>query len=197
MPPNPNPSNLFNPMTFWTDVGLRALETALSSTQNISDGVDRLARAGASAEAPDPVPAIRGAPSDSADSPADFGLGLAMHMQRTTIDLLSQAWQQWISTVGTLASLGAGRSFRDTVERQNPWLNTLRERLAGEAETAATRGGSPRSSPRPGDSGLERRSEGSVMEHAAAMGGRKQPRRGGRVKSKSTAGSPSGGRGQR
>ena len=36
-----NLPNLFNPMSFWTDAGLNALDAAVSSTQNIGDGVDR------------------------------------------------------------------------------------------------------------------------------------------------------------
>ena len=195
--PNMNPSTLFNPMAFWTDVGLSALDTALSSTQNISDGVDRLTRVGARAEAADPAPAIRSAAHQGTDMPADFGLGLALRMQRTTLDLLGQAWQQWIGTLGTLASLGAGRSFRDAVERQNPWLNTLRESLAGEAEAAATRAGSPGSSRRQGGSSRERHVDDRVMEHAAATAEPKRPRRGGRVKSKAGTRSRSSSRRER
>ena len=33
--------NLFNPMMLWTDMGRRALEMTLSSSQNIGDGIDR------------------------------------------------------------------------------------------------------------------------------------------------------------
>ena len=36
--------NLFNPMMLWTDMGRRALEMTLSSSQNIGDGIDRLSR---------------------------------------------------------------------------------------------------------------------------------------------------------
>jgi hypothetical protein len=167
-------------MAFWTDVGLRALDTALASSQNIGDGVDRLARAGAGAEVAEATPAARIESGDRADLPADFGLGVVLRMQRTTVDLMAQAWQQWLSTFGTLASLGAGRSFRDAVEHQNPWLKTLSESLAHATETAL-RVSSPDASRRP-SAGRERPAESRLMEHAAATSEPKRPRRGGRAK---------------
>ena len=196
MPADLNPSKLFNPMAFWTNVSMSALDTALSSTQKMTDGVDRLARAAATAEAIAPAPTIRSAPRDSAELPTDFGFGLALQLQRSTFDLMAQAWQQWLSAVGTLASLGAGSSFR-AVERQNPWLNALSGRLAGEAETAATRAGSPASARQQGGNGQERRTERGAIDHALAAAGPRRRSRGGPAKPKSASRSPGSSRGRR
>ncbi|MEO8654236.1 MAG: hypothetical protein ABI409_08945 [Ramlibacter sp.] len=196
MPADLNRSNLFNPMSFWTDVGMSALDTALASTQNMTDGVDRLARAGARAEAIAPAPVIRSAPRDSADLPADYGFGLALQLQRSTFDMMAQAWQQWLSAVGTLASLGAGSSFR-AVERQNPWLSALSERLAGDAETAATRAGSATPAREHGGNGPERRTERGAIDHALASAEPRRRSRGGRAKPKSASRSTGSSRGRR
>ena len=160
--------DLMSPMTFWRDLGLSALDQALSSTQDISDGVDRLARAGASVEPAEPaVSPAAAAVVERAVLPADFGLTLVLQAQRATLDLMMQGWQQWIASVGTLASLGAGSTF-NSVERLNPWLNTLRERLVSEAETAEARAASRGSSPRQRGDSPQRHAERSDMEHALA-----------------------------
>lgn len=193
-----NSLNLFNPMAYWTDLGLRALDTAVSSSQDIGDGVDRLARVRASAEPADPVAVVRSAPGERSGPAADFGLGLALRMQRTALDLMTQGWEQWISTLGTLASLGAGRSFRDAVASQNPWLNTLREKLVSEAEAAEARAGSRGSSPRQRGDGPARHAQRSDAEHALASAA--PPRRSrttSRARSKSSARAPSGTRARR
>lgn len=182
--PNPvtdafNPSNLFNPMAFWTDVSLNALDRTLASTQNISDGVDRLARAGASAsvEKVTQHSAGRSATRDVADMPTDMGLGLALRMQRTTFELMIQGWQQWMAAFGTLASLGAGSTFRDTVERQNPWLKNMRESLTGEAQSDLARRASTVAR-RPNGEDREAHSGRDATEHAAATSGARRPRGG-------------------
>jgi len=127
--------NLFNPMMFWTDMGMRALEKTLSSSQNISDGIDRLSRAGASPEASEAVVApIATASQEPAPAfPAIPDLNLFLQMQRTTVDLMTQGWQQWMNMFGTLASFGAGRSFAETA-RQNPMLNAMQEMLRTAAD---------------------------------------------------------------
>jgi hypothetical protein len=193
VPTNPNPftnninaANLFNPMSFWTDVSLSALDRTLSSTQNISDGVDRLTRAGAAASvetATPQAPAGRSATPGNAGLPADMGMELALRMQRSTFELVIQGWQQWMAALGTLASLGAGSTFRDTVERQNPWLKSMRESLSGQAQAGAARTVSAGSSRRPNGDAREGHGERDTMEHAAATTGARRPR-GGRAGAK-------------
>lgn len=140
--------NLFNPMMFWTDLSMRALEMTLSSTQNISDGVDRLARASASPEATEILTSSsssgRAAANEAVTAATPPALAFAAQMQRTTFDLLTQGWQNWMNTVSALISLGAGRSFGETVARQNPLLNAMRESIQSghEAQKAITRAAS-------------------------------------------------------
>lgn len=177
---NPNPPAPFNPMAFWTDIGLRALDTALSSTQNIGDGVDRLTRAGASAEVSDASHASRSARGDRGGASPDFGFGTALDMQRTALNLMTQAWEQWLSSFRTLAALGAGSSFKDA-ERNNPWLKSISDSLTSATQTMM-RASSPASLPRHGGGRRDRPAEGSVMEHAAATPESRRPRRGGRAK---------------
>jgi hypothetical protein len=90
--------NLFNPMILWTDLGMRAWETTLSSSQNISDGVDRLSRANASPEASEtavaPIETISEEPAPA--WPAFPDLSLFWQMQRFTMELMTQGWQQWM-----------------------------------------------------------------------------------------------------
>jgi hypothetical protein len=126
MPENPNPPDLFNPVTLWTDLGLRALEMTLSSSQDMSDNIDRLTRAGASPQTTELVQAggRTGRGDGSADA-AGTGLALAAQLQRSTFELLTTAWRQWMNTLGTLASFGSGRGFADGMARQNPWLNPM------------------------------------------------------------------------
>jgi hypothetical protein len=132
--------NLFNPMMLWTDMGMRALEMTLSSSQNISEGIDRLSRAGASPEASEavvaPIDTIGQEPAPTL--PAFPDLNLFWQMQRTTIELMTQGWQQWMYALGTLAPLGAGRAFAETA-RLNPMLNAMQEVLLRSTDETATR----------------------------------------------------------
>jgi hypothetical protein len=132
--------NLFNPMMLWTDMGMRALEMTLSSSQNISEGIDRLSRAGASPEASEavvaPIDTISQEPAPTL--PAFPDLNLFWQMQRTTIELMTQGWQQWMYALGTLAPLGAGRAFAETA-RLNPMLNAMQEVLLRSTDETATR----------------------------------------------------------
>jgi hypothetical protein len=101
-------------------------------------------------------------------------------MQRTSFELITQAWQQWMNTFATLASLGAGRSFGETVARQNPWLSAMREGLAN-VSTQAPPGSSS------GEQGSRRReshAEAKPTEHAVAKAEPQRRSRGGRVKPK-------------
>jgi len=142
--------NLFNPIMLWTDLGMRAWETTLSSSQNINDGIDRLSRANASPEASETAVApIDTISEESAPAwPAFPDLSLFWQTQRFTMELMTQGWQQWMNTLGSLASLGAGRSFAETA-RQNPMLNAMQEVLLRSSdETDATPAGTNASSSR-------------------------------------------------
>ena len=176
-----NPPNLFNPLMLWTDLGMRALEMTLSSSQNIGEGLDRLTRAGgeASEEAATAV-ATRGQSGALAATP---GLALAAQMQRTTFDLMTQAWQQWMNTLGALASFGAGRSIRETA-RENPLLNAMQEGFqfastAGEAASTQARSSSSRQ-----QGGRQRERQADEMEHAFSAAEPKRRSRGNRAKPK-------------
>jgi len=179
--------NLFNPMMLWTDLGMRALEMTLSSSQNIGDGIDRLSRAGASPEATEavvaPIATISQEPAPALPSFLDPNFFL--QMQRTTWDLMTQGWQQWMNTFGTLASLGAGHSFAETA-RQNPMLNAMQEMLLRSTdETAATRARSnvsPRSVV-----GMKRERHAGEIEHPSGAAEAKRRSRSGRAKPKARA----------
>ena len=178
--------DLFNPMTFWTDMGLRGLEMALSSTQNISEGVDRLTRAGASAAASEQVETPTAAAGTPIDSATSSGLALAAQMQQITVDLMSRMWQQWMSAFGTLASLG-GRSFGESAGRQAPWLGILRDGLLPgvEFEAGSARPRSAGSTRHQGGSRRKDHAETAFVEHALAKAEPRRRSSGGRAKAKS------------
>jgi hypothetical protein len=178
--------DLFNPMTFWTDMGLRGLEMALSSTQNISEGVDRLTRAGASAAASEQVETPTAAAGTPIDSATSSGLALAAQMQQITVDLMSRMWQQWMSAFGTLASLG-GRSFGESAGRQAPWLGVLRDGLLPgvEFEPGSARTRSAGSTRHQGGSRRKDHAETAFVEHALAKAEPRRRSSGGRAKAKS------------
>jgi hypothetical protein len=159
--------NLFNPMMLWTDLGMRALEMTLSSSQNISEGIDRLSRAGASPEATEavvaPIASIAQGPAPA--FPAFPDPNLFWQMQRSTIELMSQGWQQWMNTFGTLASFGAGRSFAETA-RQNPMLNAMQEMLLRSADETGVNRARPDASSRPA-AGRQREGHADPIEHAS------------------------------
>jgi hypothetical protein len=117
-----NASNLLNPMVVWSDLGLRALDMTVSSSQNISESVDRLTRAGASVE---PVPAVASTSMVSRQSEFAIpsGVALSADLQRSALDLMMQGWmqgwQQWMSALGTLASIAAGPGPSRSSKRQS------------------------------------------------------------------------------
>jgi hypothetical protein len=175
--------NLFNPMMLWTDLGMRAWETTLSSSQNISDGIDRLSRAGASPEASEtavaPIETISEEPAPAL--PAIPDLSVFWQMQRFTMELMAQGWQQWINTLGSLALLGAGRTFAETA-RQNPMLNAMQEVLLQRSdETDAAR---PTVPSRTSD-GRKRERHADDLEHAVAAAETKRRSRASRTKARS------------
>lgn len=91
----PDSPTLFNPFLLWADMGMRATEMAVASTQNITAGADRVTRAVASTEADEIV---------DTDSSWDGIAG----MQRLAWDLMAQSWVRWLSTAGNLMSASAG-----------------------------------------------------------------------------------------
>jgi len=186
MPKDLDTPNLFNPMMLWTDLGMRTLEMALSSSQNIGDGLDRLARAGASPEATEAVVTPSATDSPPPVLAATPGLNFAAQMQRTTFDLMTQGWQQWMNAFAALASFGAGRSFRETA-RQNPLLHAMQEGLesASTGELAMTRARTERSSPPP--AGRQRARQSGTSEHAFAAAEPKRRSRAARAKPKARA----------
>ena len=113
--------NLFNPMMLWTDIGRRALEMTLSSSQNIGDGIDR------ETASQEPLSALPVFPNPN----------LFWQMQRATIELMTQGWQQWMNAIGMFGLLGGGRAFSETA-RQNPMLNAMQEVLRRNTDETAT-----------------------------------------------------------
>jgi len=172
--------NLFNPMMLWTDMGMRALEMTLSSSQNISEGIDRLSRAGASPETSEAVVAPAQEPAPA--WPALPDPNLFWQMQRSTIELISQGWQQWMNTLGTLASFGAGRSFAETA-RQNPMLNAMQEMLLRTTDETAVSRARPDASSRPA-AARQREGHADPIEHASGAAEAKPRSRAVRAKPK-------------
>ena len=100
-----------NPMVFWADLGLRALDMTLSSSHSYRDGVDRLTRAAASNRA------VIDGTAWSVVSPSP-PVGENSSVKHSSPGLVMQGWLQWLSTLGTVASLGAGRGLGTIVTRQ-------------------------------------------------------------------------------
>lgn len=113
----PVEGNLFNPFMLWTDWGMRAAEAAMASTQNMTEGADRLTRAAASAEVQDAGWGTT-AP-DAAWAPA--GLSSMVEMQRMVWELTTRSWTQWMTMTGNLMSAGAGVGLaRSIAHQRNP-----------------------------------------------------------------------------
>lgn len=169
-------SNLFNPMMLWADMGLRALEMSVSSTQNMGDSLDRVARAGASAEVTDSIVSDPPTGEESARA-ASSGLALATSMQRSTYELMTQNWLQWMSALGSVASLAAGGKGAG---------EALRWGLQPAGGLTATPA-QPGSSTRPQGGSRESHAETASKEHALASAGPQRRRSTGRAKRKPRA----------
>lgn len=79
------PTPMLNPLLLpWTDFGLRALESIVSSSQTMGEQVDRAARATASEPA--------------ADGGAATLLALS-RLQWMAFEWMTQSWQQWFNTM--------------------------------------------------------------------------------------------------
>ena len=173
MATNLDSPNLFNPLMIWADMGLRALEMTLSSSQNLGDRLDRLTRATANAEVQETAHLASAGGTDRSGLASNPGLALATQMQRAGLELMTQAWQQWMSTLGTLTALGVGRPVAETV-LHNP---LLAERPAFASRSTDRAGAVPRGSSFTGQDGASRERRAEEMEHAFAKAGPK--RRGG------------------
>jgi len=88
----PDLSHLFNPVVWWTDLGMRTTEAMVEQTQDLTEGADRLTRAVAGAE-----PA---APADP--------LGGIQNLQRRVWDMMAHNWLEWAAAVAQLMSAAAG-----------------------------------------------------------------------------------------
>lgn len=185
MASNFDPSTLMNPVALWTDLGLRAIEMAVSSTQSISEGVDRFARAGASVEAAEDA-ASSSAVSRRTAAATSSGVALAADLQRSTFDLLTRGWLQWMSALGSVASLAASIAPGGRWMRQSVPLEAMRKALlpAGWADRAGTQ-------PQPGSASRQHEgqrrevhAESGAMEHALASAESKRRRSSGTGRTK-------------
>lgn len=176
----PNDSNLFpagffNPLQLWTDLGLRAADMTLASSQNLSDGVDRLARAGASDEV------IDGRSAEAAAAlVTPLGVDLPARLHRTAFELLTNSWVQWMSTLGSVASFAAG--LGNSNGARSDGLDAFRAALLPGSARRSTTSGVP--SRERGAQRRETHAESATMEHAAASGTPKRRRASGRSKTK-------------
>lgn len=85
------PTPMLNPLLLpWTDFGLRALESIVSSSQTMGEQVDRAARATASEPA--------------ADGGAATLLALS-RLQWMAFEWMTQSWQQWFNAMAAFSPL--------------------------------------------------------------------------------------------
>jgi hypothetical protein len=131
--------NLFNPLLAWADLSMRAAEMTLASSQNIGDAVDRMTRAGASAE-PAEIATPSFAAPDTRRTALPANLGPIGNLHRTLFDFATEAWVRWMSALGTVASLPAGVGLATKVAKQRNPLEAVRTSLrpAGWGEKPAT-----------------------------------------------------------
>ncbi|HXE48847.1 MAG TPA: hypothetical protein VN663_10775 [Ramlibacter sp.] len=181
-----NASNLLNPMMVWSDLGLRALDMTVSSSQNISESVDRLTRAGASLE-----PVQDAASSSAVSRQSDFaipGVALSADLQRSALDLMMQGWMQgwtqWMSTLGTFASLAA-RGLGEGLKSRDDALGAMKAFLPISGPDTPARVSHSASGSRQHGSRRDARAESGSMEHAFASAEPKRRRAGSRAKAKS------------
>lgn len=151
-----------NPVSPWVNAALGALDAGVSTSQQLLDGVDRLARAGASVE-----PGADAAPP--ALSPAVWGgtraaiacnIAVAAAVQRSAISLFTQTWRQWAEALHDLARIDGSEASVHPAATEDP--NTLdRAARASRLRRASAHRGS-------------RKPSRATSEHASASGGTKQ-----------------------
>ncbi|HKB52701.1 MAG TPA: hypothetical protein VKD22_01800 [Ramlibacter sp.] len=98
------------PVAPWVNIALRALDTSVSTSQNLMEGVDRLARAGAGSEIaaqgqPPLTPALWSGPKAA----LACGMALATAIQRSTISLFTEGWRQWMNAIGAMTAVAVRR----------------------------------------------------------------------------------------
>lgn len=117
---------LINPLQLWTDLGLRALESSVASTQKMGDTLDRMTRASASADFKDaaqPSASRADLELDSAPGSAPgSAIALVGQLHRSAFEAMQQGWLQWMSKLGTLASVTAGSGSLPATGDQPPAL---------------------------------------------------------------------------
>lgn len=125
--------NLFNPVFAWADLGMRAAEMTLASSQNINDVVDRLTRAGASADTLET--------GSTRSAATQVTMGPFENLQRSVFELVTEGWLRWMSALGTLASMPAGVGLARTVAKRDNLLEAVRTLAARPRQSARARGG--------------------------------------------------------
>lgn len=102
-----------NPMVLWADLGLRALDSTVSTSQKIGDTVDRMTRASAAPDTEDVSESAAGArvAADASGLVPVSPVALMTRMHRTAFDSMQQGWLQWMSMVGTLTTAVARRGM--------------------------------------------------------------------------------------
>lgn len=122
--------NFFNPLLLWADWGMRAAEATIASTQNLTEGADRVTRAVAGTEASE----IADAQASEAEASAAAAFDGIANMQRQAWDTATQNWTQWMSAVGGMLSAGAGRQH--AVALANPKQRRSERDAEGSAQHA-------------------------------------------------------------
>jgi hypothetical protein len=186
MATNPDSPRFLNPMMLWTDASMRALEATLSSSQNIGEDVDRLARTAANAPAAEMANVAPQSPSGPAFASA--ATRLFADLQRSTVDLMTQGWLQWLSMATSLLSSTPRLGPDAAATRQNLPQPTAHAAAPGEERQAADKPSRTSSATRhAGGRRRERAPERAAMEHAAASAETKRRRGSSRAKPKTRA----------
>lgn len=185
-----------NPLLLWTDLGLRAADIAMGAMQNLGDGVDRFARAGAGTlQQPWWLPPVAEAEADAADATSDGGehddggaapawpltpnaAEVLAGWQAMQLQLMARGWQQWQAALrlwwpaGGTDTLTAPGGETAAPSVASAWTSPADAATAWiTAISEASRGGSRREGEAP---------TVASPEHAAAASGRRSPRRTGR-----------------
>jgi hypothetical protein len=93
---------MFNPLMLpWTDLGLRALDTWMASSQNVGEQVDRAARKTAAESAE----TLTEETSHATEPFTAAALASFSQMQLAGWQWMAQAWQQWFNTVAAFNPL--------------------------------------------------------------------------------------------
>lgn len=127
--------SLFNPFFAWTDLAMRTTEMMVSSSQVVGERVDELARAGANPSARDAREFTLASP-DTMKAATDASLRIANTLQNASFQLISQAWQQWFSSLAAMTALTGSNSFGEALARQDRLFRSLTQ-----PSRAFTRGG--------------------------------------------------------